>query len=294
MAPTLEHEFLIELVRHRPSLVTTLLTEMGVPVPEFDEARLESPDFTECTPTEYRADAVVVLANGKPLAGIVLEVQRRHREEKQWSWPVYLATLRKRIKGPCLLLVFCPDSNEARKCASAIEMGHPGWTLIPIVIGPNEIPKITDIVRAIAEPELATLSAIVHGQTEEGFKVLQTFFDALEQQPEEVKDYADLVISMLPGIVFNTFMEFNMAMGTREPRSQLVRHWVNKGRAEGWAEGLVEGKTEAVLQILQARDVLLYDQAVTRISECTDPDIIEGWIKKALTVEKVEELFDFD
>ncbi|MFF0774465.1 hypothetical protein ACFYUK_36640 [Nonomuraea wenchangensis] len=100
MSPTQEHEFLLELVRNRPSLVATLLTEMGVPVPAFDEARLESPDFTDCVPTEYRADSVVVLADGKPLSGIVLEVQRAYRDEKTWSWPVYLATLRARLKCP--------------------------------------------------------------------------------------------------------------------------------------------------------------------------------------------------
>ncbi|NUP78619.1 MAG: hypothetical protein HOV96_13850, partial [Nonomuraea sp.] len=88
MSPTLEHEFLLELVRQRPSLVATLLTEVGIPVPDFDEARLESPDFTDCIPTEFRADSVVVLANGKPLAGVVLEVQRKYKEEKHWSWPV--------------------------------------------------------------------------------------------------------------------------------------------------------------------------------------------------------------
>ncbi|NUR86208.1 MAG: hypothetical protein HOY71_19175 [Nonomuraea sp.] len=85
-------------------------------------------------------------------------------------------------------------------------------------------------------------------------------------------------------------MEIMTAMGTREPRSQLVRHWVAKGRAEG----RVEGETAAVLKILRARDIPLYDQAVTRISECTDQDVIEEWIRMALTVNDVDELFDLD
>ncbi|WP_345557598.1 hypothetical protein [Nonomuraea rosea] len=35
--PTQEHELLIELVQHRPSLVATLLAETGVTVPAYKE-----------------------------------------------------------------------------------------------------------------------------------------------------------------------------------------------------------------------------------------------------------------
>ncbi|MEV4367197.1 hypothetical protein AB0J71_09010 [Nonomuraea sp. NPDC049637] len=297
MSPTLEHEFLLELVRQRPSLVATLLTEAGVPVPRFDEARLESPDFTACQPTEFRADAVVVLTDGKPLAGVVVEVQRRYREEKTWSWPVYLATLRARIKGPCLLLVFCPDRKEARKCARAIDMGHPGWTLHPIVIGPDQIPKVTDLLQAIAEPELATLSAIVHGnEGEEGLKILQTFVDSLEHLPREHEIYVDLVLTMLPDVAVKKFLEFTMAMGTREPKSKWVRHWVAESKAEGISEGEARGEArgeaKAVLRILEARGITVPEEAAERIGQCTDLDLLESWIDRALTVEAVEELFN--
>ncbi|MFC4115531.1 hypothetical protein [Nonomuraea zeae] len=44
--PTLEHELLLELVQHRPSLVATLLAETGVTVPAFKEAR--SPGELRC------------------------------------------------------------------------------------------------------------------------------------------------------------------------------------------------------------------------------------------------------
>jgi hypothetical protein len=283
MSPTQEHEFLIELVRQRPSLAAKLLTEMGVSVPDFDEARLECPDFTECVPTEYRADAVVVLANGKPTAGIVLEVQRKYKKQKHWTWPLYLATLRARIKGPCILLVFCPNRREASLCARAIEMGHPGWTLCPIVIGPDQVPMITDLVRAIAEPELTVLSAIVHGQSEEGFKVLQTFFDSQEHLPEELRGYSDLVLSVLPELVIKNFMEITMAMGTYQPRSKWVREWMDQGRAEE--------ASKVVLRILSNRRIPVSDEAEVRISECAELDVLETWIDKAITVTSADELF---
>jgi fructose-specific component phosphotransferase system IIB-like protein len=33
----------------------------------------------------------------------------------------------------------------------------------PIVIGPNGVPVVTDVDRAVREPELAVLSAMAHG-----------------------------------------------------------------------------------------------------------------------------------
>ncbi|TDD13358.1 hypothetical protein [Nonomuraea diastatica] len=47
-------------------------------------------------------------------------------------------------------------------------MGHPRWVLHPIVIGPDGIPSIIDLGWAVDQPELATVSAIVHGQSEAG------------------------------------------------------------------------------------------------------------------------------
>ncbi|MGA4990526.1 hypothetical protein [Nonomuraea bangladeshensis] len=297
MSPTQEHEFLLELVRNRPSLVATLLTEMGVPVPAFDEARLESPDFTDCVPTEYRADSVVVLADGKPLSGIVLEVQRAYRDEKTWSWPVYLATLRARLKCPCTLLVFCPDTRVAAKCGRPIDMGHPGWSLRPIVLGPEQVPMITDLERAVAEPELTALSAIVHGPTEEGFKVLQTFHDAHEHLPEELKSYSDLVLSVLPEFVVAKFKEISMAMDINyEPRSKLVREWVDHGITQGIEQGITQGVTQgeakAVLRILERRGLAVPEEARERIHTCEDPELLLAWVDRALTVTSVDELFE--
>src|ERR1700754_963580 len=107
--PTQQHEYLLEIVQQRPSLVATLLAEKGVTVPAFKEARLDPCDMSERIPTEYRADSVVVMVDKKPVSAVVLEVQRQYDHEKFWSWPVYLATLRGRVKCPCMLLVFCPS-----------------------------------------------------------------------------------------------------------------------------------------------------------------------------------------
>lgn len=281
--PTLEHEFLIELVRHRPSLVATLLAERGVTVPVFSEARLESCDTPDVTPTEYRADSVVMLSHDEPVQAVVLEVQREYDARKKWSWPVYLATLRARVKIPCVLLVFCPDQTEARKCAQPIHMGHPGWTLHPIVLGPVDIPKITDIARAIAEPELTALSAVVHGAGDEGLKVLQVFHDSQEHLHHEQRSYADLVLALLPESVITMFRENAVAV-LDEIKHPWVRGWINYGKAKGEAR--------AILMVLQQRLIPVPEEARDRILACTDETTLETWIARSLTVHNTDELFD--
>ncbi|TDE59974.1 hypothetical protein E1295_01630 [Nonomuraea mesophila] len=291
--PTQEHEYLIELVRNRPSLVATLLAGTGVSVPTFDEARLGNADFTDCTPTEYRADSVVLLCKeGTPVSAVVLEVQREPDTRKRWSWPVYLSTLRARTKCPVLLLVFCEDSRTARRCAEPIEMGHPRWVLHPIVIGPDGIPSVIDLGWAVDQPELATISAIVHGQSEAGLRNILTLFEALGQLPEEYGEYSDLVLSCLPDFMLDTVIrELRMAMATDHPRSAVVRAWLAEGKAKGIAEGKAKGEAKAVLLILEARGISLPDEARARILACTDLDTLESWVRKAATAESAGEFF---
>ncbi|MEU7450769.1 hypothetical protein [Streptosporangium roseum] len=83
--PSQEHETLIHLFRNRPSLAAELLVDaLGVTIPTYSEARLESEEFTDCTPTEYRADAVVMLTLAdEPALAVVVEVQRGQDKDKR-------------------------------------------------------------------------------------------------------------------------------------------------------------------------------------------------------------------
>jgi uncharacterized membrane protein YgcG len=66
-----------------------------------------SGDMTEVWPVELRAALVVELtgADGTPVMGIVVEVQLARDPAKRFSWPVYCASLRARLKAPAHLLV---------------------------------------------------------------------------------------------------------------------------------------------------------------------------------------------
>jgi hypothetical protein len=134
--PSQLHEALLQLFRNRPKLAPELLRDaLSVDLPAYTDARIDSAELNEVQPTEYRADLVVLLLEGVPVYGIVVEVQLAPDERKQYVWPVYIASLRARVKCPLCLLVVTADDACARWAARRISIGG-GTVITPIVLGP--------------------------------------------------------------------------------------------------------------------------------------------------------------
>ena len=159
--PSMLHEALILLFQNRPTLAPELLRDaLGVDVPPYTEARIESAELKQIVPTEYRADLVVLLVDGRPVMAIVVEVQLGPDDDKRWTWPIYLAALRARLRCPVTLLVVTHTASTTRWASQPIDLGHPGFTLRPLVLGPNAVPFVTSEAAAALAPELAVLSAM--------------------------------------------------------------------------------------------------------------------------------------
>ena len=62
-----------------------------------------------------------------------------------------------------MLLVVCPDQAVAAWSAKLVVITEPGLVLTPVVLGPRHVPVLTDVEVARDHPELAVLSALVHG-----------------------------------------------------------------------------------------------------------------------------------
>ncbi|TDE01813.1 hypothetical protein E1269_22655 [Jiangella asiatica] len=79
---------LIELFRQEPALVAQLLVDpLDIDVPTHRRAALAPTDLNDLVPTEFRADAVIVLtANGDtPVLAIVVEAQLGRDRNNRWS-----------------------------------------------------------------------------------------------------------------------------------------------------------------------------------------------------------------
>jgi len=285
-----EHEVLVELFRDRPALAAELLTgPLGVSVPAFEQARVSAADLTDLAPTEYRADAVVTLMVGDtPVLGVVVEAQLSDDGRKRWAWPPYVANLYARLKCPVELLVVSPDPAAAAWCSTPIAVNGSGFVLTPQVLGPAEVPVVTNPELARRQPQLAVLSAVAHGEQSGQQGVFDALLAALEVvDHDHATRYADYVLTALP-VAFRSYLEAFMNTTTHPYQSDFARRYYDAGEAKGEARG----EARAVLAVLDARGIEVPDPVREDITSCTDLDQLDTWIRRAVTANKVQDLFD--
>jgi hypothetical protein len=276
----------LELIREQPSLAAVLLDCVRSELtPEFSRAQLESGDLSEHAPAAYHADAVVTLGDEDPALAVIVEVQLRADRRKQLSWPAYLATARARLDCPTVLLAICPDAAVARWARQPIRLGHPGLVLTPLVLGPEQVPVLTG--EACGIPELAVVSAAVHGAGPDGAKVFATLLDSVAKiEPEQAQGYIDEVLAVLPETA-RSILEAMVKTRDREYKSEFARGYFREGEAKGEARGEVR----MILAVLAARGVAVPEEARARIDECADLEQLEAWGRRAATAETIEEIF---
>ena len=198
-------------------------------------------------------------------------------------WPAYLTTARARLGCPVMLLVICPEGSVAAWARRPISLGHPGLVLTPLVLGPEEVPVLT-VAEDAAAPELAVVSAAVHGAGPEGAKVFTAMLESLEKiEPEQARGYIDEVLAVLPETA-RELLEAIMKTRDREYKSDFARGYYDQGEARGEAK--------AVLAVLSARGIDVPEEVRVRIWECTDLALLESWVRRAVTVASIDELFD--
>ncbi|WP_437723804.1 hypothetical protein [Sorangium sp. So ce861] len=295
--PSVTHEALVELFKNRPRLAAEMLHDaLGQPVPAFTEARVESSDLAEVVPSERRADVIVVLLvseQQRPAMAIVVEVQLGVDPDKPYVWPVYVTQTRARHRCPTRLLVVTIKAAMARWSARPIDTGHPGWTLTPLVLGPEGVPVVTDAEQAKAAPEVVVLSAMAHGEGEAGEAIGVAFLAAAAGLDQERRAlYADVVLSSLNAAARRT-LEAMMKSGYQY-QSEFARSYVAQGKQEGREEGVREGTLKAkahdVLAVLEARGLEIPADVRERVLASTDIAELDRWIRRAAVVSDAREL----
>ncbi len=294
--PSPSHEALVMLFRSRPALAVELLRDaLGIELPAHTRAILASETLRQINPVELHADAVVLLEAERAVLAVIVEVQLGRDDEKALSWPCYLALLRRDLDCPCLLLVVALDDAVAKWSARPIALGHPGLVLRPLVVGRSVVPRIVDRARALADVELAVLSAVAHGAEEDAPEDAVAVAvaavhaiaggDALDDDRRRV--YLDLVLGALGGAA-KTALEALMKQGGYEYQSDFAKRYVAQGRAEGE----VRGEAEALLTILQARGLEVGAARSEAIRACTDLARLDAWLRRAAVATRVSEVFD--
>lgn len=282
--PSMAHEILLDLFKNRPSLAAEILIEvLGFPLPAYTEARLASADLTEIQPAEYRADAVVLLLDGDvPVRVIIVEVQLAVDSRKRLSWPAYV-TVSRAIHGcPAGLLIVAPEAVVAGWCAEPIETGVPGFVLRPPVLARTAIPVVADPEEAVRRPELGVLSAMAHGDSDQGTTIAAAVLPALQGLDDDrARLYYDLVYNSLHE---GARRALEAMMKGYEYQSDFAKKYV--------AEGLAEGTAQALLTVLRVRGIAVPEAVRERILAQKDPERLERWLEKAAVASSVAAVID--
>jgi hypothetical protein len=288
--PSFRHEGLVELFRNRPVMAAEMLREaLGVSIPTFTEVRIEPADLSDIVPRELRADLVVLLVDDKPVLVIVVEAQLQTDPKKRFAWPGYLVGARLRYGCSASVLVVSPDAVVAAWCAETILLGPCGSTVQPLVLGPGAVPVVKDAPLAKERPELAVLSAMAHGRSEEvGLQVaLAALTASAGLDPERSALYADLVLSALSEAVRRT-LEKEMTIRNYEYQSDFARKYF----AQGVQQGAAEAKAKAVLEVFDARGLPVPEEVRQRVLATTDLPTLDHWLRRAVLVASASELFE--
>jgi hypothetical protein len=153
------------------------------------------------------------------------------------------------------------------------------------VVGPEQIPMISDPDSARRQPQMAVLSACAHGR-EDRPEVFEALFAGLGTvAPDLAKLYIGLVFTALPKARRVWLEEFMTATSYRRV-SDIGDELLSGIRASGKAEG----KAASVLDVLAARGIHVTDDLRATIMACTDAAQLDVWIQRAATANTIEDV----
>ena len=289
--PSVTHEAPIELIRQHPDLAVELLRAMSdVDLPSEIAVSLGPTDLSEVVPIKFLADAVVIVedrATGEPALVIIVEPQGRDDPTKAFSWPVYVTVARRHLRCQrALLLVICPDPDEAKKCRRVISTGHPGFDLIPAVIDPLNAPGVGS-----TSPYLAIFAAFMGAMNLEEDQSARAFLTAVRESGASAADRKRLSTIMLNLASDAARRRLETMMTTMEWKSDFIEGFVQEGLQKGLQQGEVKAKSEDVLKVIDSRAINVTAEQREQVTSCTDIAQLDEWFDSALTAETAADIF---
>lgn len=283
--PSRLHEDLLRLFQNRPSLAAELAQEaLHVQLPDYDEARVESANLSDLRPAEYRADLVILLMGQGPIHGIVVEVQLAQDDDKKYVWPAYVCNLRNRIRSPVCLFVMTVDEGVARWASQWIQIGGDSC-FRPWVLGPSNVPEITDEAAARDDPELAVLSAVAHGSDPDTAKAARIAVAAeaalLNIDAERSTLYSDMLFDALSEAARRALRHMNLPK--YEYKTEFAKRY--------YGQGLTQGRAELVLKQLTRRFGDIPDDARATV-QAADIEELDRIGERLLTAGSLAEALD--
>ncbi|CAL9514836.1 hypothetical protein [Streptomyces sp. enrichment culture] len=295
---TSTHETSHRIFQDHPEVLTPVFEALGLPPPVKATIEALTPDATEIKPLERRVDTVLKV---EPSDGdgflVAVEAQTARSPDKGLSWSYYVAHLHAKYGMPVLLVAVCKNRATATWAAGPFECRVRTWTTQstrPFVLGPDNVPEITDESLVARQPALATFSAIVHSESANAPAILELLAHGMRSFDKATAKYwcEWLEVGLENTPVRDIWRELEKMVATYFPgRGTLFEETYLEGKAEGKVEGKAESQVELILRVLEKRGIPITPDARERITSCTDLDTLTRWFDRSLTVATAQELF---
>jgi hypothetical protein len=165
--------------------------------------------------------------------------------------------------------------------------GSGGFTFAPRVLGPDEIPVVTDRQTTHALPELAVLSVIAHRADPEALDVGRAAVDAARRLDDATgRLYCDVVFAYLARAARRK-LENEMGLENYEYQSEFAKKFIEEGRRTGEL-----GASRSLLRsVAAARGLALSAAQLEQIEACDDVALLQTWATRAATASAADEIF---
>ncbi|MQY04486.1 hypothetical protein [Actinomadura macrotermitis] len=285
--PGRQHDAINDLIREHPDLALwALRTVADIDLEPPGPLRTISGELNDRVSRDRQADTILADGPDNGLRNLLItEVETKLSTRKLEQCLHYATILVIQHDRPVYVVVFTPDA-QADKYAAPVTLTRGGLsiTLTPTLVGPDQLPVITDPAQVVADPALAALALMAHGKTE---GVIRTFIEGLDtiKSRESPGDnghamrYFDYAIDVAPFSI-RRLLERDIMRTELPIRSEFAKTYIAKG------------EIKAILSVLDARGLEVSSAAREQITGCTDLDQLETWVRRAAIIQTADELFD--
>ncbi|MFC1402383.1 MULTISPECIES: hypothetical protein [Streptacidiphilus] len=290
------HEAMHRIFQEDPGIFARTFAALGIPFPEPIAVSLLPTDLTEIQPLERRVDSLLQIDTASGVSYLLaVEAQGKRDPDKPGNWAYYLAHLYAKYRLAPVLLVTCQDRATARWAAEPVIIGVAGWetlTVRPLVLGPHNVPAITDPAVAAADIPLATFSVITHGRDPNAAAILKALATALKTIDEDTAQiFAELTELGLGTAPAADLWRDLMTVDLDFFRSQTSQRIREEGREQGREEGRAEAQAAAIFEVLTLRGIKVSDRGRRRIADCSEFDLLHQWFRRSLTATTEDDVF---
>jgi hypothetical protein len=284
--PSEWHDAYVRLIKEHPKLATKILREvMGIDLAPDLPVSLAPEVLNNRPSADMVTDKMLLIGpEGAPVRVVIVEVQADEKKSKRRQIPRYAMAAWLWFGCPVDVLVLCPDEKTAVWYAEPLPTALEDCLYRPKPLLPSRVPVVRDPAAVMADPAMAMLSVVYHGQER---SVAEAFAEGIAALgPEQGDAYYEYANVLSPQQVRDILEVIVSTTQTPRYSAFAKRHY-----AEGEAQGEVRGERHTIRMVLKARGLALSEEQSGQINACDDLPTLRKWSESALTAKDAADIF---